>query len=55
MTKISNSCGSQGCRVRIILPHDRVVKRISARVLQIQHDTKEILSAPGVLLEKKAA
>ena len=55
MSKIDNSCGSSGCKVRIILPNDRLVKRIPSRMLQVSHDTKEILPTPGVLLEKKAA
>ena len=53
--KTKNSCGSQGCNVRIILPHDRRVSDVSTRVLSGANDTKTVLFIPSLLVEKKAA
>ncbi len=55
MNKIKNSCGSKGCRIRIILPHDSGVKYVSSRVLQKANDTKKILQPNSNNIFKIAA
>lgn len=52
METIKNSCGSRGCKVRIILPHDSGVKSFSSRVLQGTNDTKKVLSMVNLPLDK---
>ena len=54
MNKIKSSCGRRGCSVRIVLPHDSGVKRVSSRVLRKGNDTKKVLPLACVLALEEA-
>lgn len=53
--KPKSSCGGQGCRTTIILPHDRSISNVSSGVLQVENDIQKVLPIASVPLEKKAA
>jgi hypothetical protein len=55
MKKLKNSCGSEGCRVRIILPYGVGVESIRSNVLPKGNDFTVVLRPNQVFIPKIAA
>lgn len=53
MGEIENSCNNRGCRVRIILPFDRRVESLSAKMLRKRNDSKAVLYLVSLPLDKE--
>lgn len=53
--RFRNSCGGQGCRISIILPHDSRIGAIFSRMSQISNDIQKVLPLANLPLQKKLA
>ena len=52
---MKNSCGSEGCRVRIILPHDSRSTDVRSRGNERGNDTRKIQRISSKTIQRKAA